>query len=145
MSGLPFETIQPQPRRDPHFLRTRYMRWAVDTPAARKIREFTDDLGCGCRSGKWCDMPGYYISSAKWGYLSSGCKDEIEAYEVAAVNLPELPIEGENYIAGGKVYRLVASHPITGDLFFSGEAEAAWPKFWVTLETYKDHFKKVGA
>jgi hypothetical protein len=144
-SKLPFETIQPTPRRDPHYLPRPTMIWAVDTPAARKIREFTDDAGSGWQGGTRCKTPGHFISSTRWGYLSFGCINEIEAYEMAAANLPELPIEGENYIAGGKAYRMVASHPITGDLYFSGEAEATWPKFWVTLETYKDHFERVGA
>lgn len=143
MSKLPFETIQPRPRRDPHFLPRPNMRWVVDTPAARKIREFTDDTCSGAKAGTQCKIPGHYIHSTRWGYLSQGCKDEIEAYEVAAANLPELPIVGEKYLAGGALYELITSHPLTGDLFFMAKGDAPCLELWVTRETYKDHFNRV--
>lgn len=134
MNNLPFDTIEAR-QRDPHYLRPG-LHWAVDTPAARTIREFTDDVGSGCMAGTRCDTPGHYIHSTRWGYLSTGAKDELEAYDWAAARLPNPPQQGRSYLAGGEVYELRAIHPLTLDLYFVGTQRS----FWVKVSDYKDHF-----
>jgi hypothetical protein len=132
VNDLPFEIVQPP---EPRPLRPG-LTYVIDNEATRKVRAFTDDTISGCMAGTGCETPGHYISSHRWGYLSTGAKDEFEAWDRAANSLPEPPMQGRSYFAAGEVYELRAIHPLLLDLYFVGQHRS----FWVCLRDFKDHF-----